>query len=359
MKQIISNCLKVSASLLMLLLITGCENEELPEKTLPNSTAYFAITPEDNSLTVNFKSTTNFAETFEWEFGDGQSSDEANPTHTYAEAGTYIVTLTTLGREGTAPATSSQEITLTQPIPHPTASFTFAADEDNNLEIAFTSTTTNAQTFAWDFGDGNTSTEENPSHTYENVAAYTVTLTVGGIEGTIPAKTTNVVNIIPDEPDPNLIIPSNWTVQADRAGGGVTVNIVGNTVNFTGPGGFVGSHAFQEIVVEAGTYKFDGSFIIDSVINEVWGELFITSVKPQELAEFNRADDIKVRYNTWDGSPKETGTYTFQEVDAWNRFPDDNLFTFDSAQTIYIVLKSGSGQPYNISWADISFKKIE
>lgn len=358
MKKVKHDCLRVLASITILLLVFGCEEPQLPEQTLPNSTAYFSFEPLENSLTVNFNSITNFAETFEWDFGDGQSSTEANPVYTYGDAGSYTVTLTTTGKEGTTPATKSLELTLEKPIPHPVADFSFVANEDNFLEILFTSTTTNAETFAWDFGDGNTSVDENPTHTYDTMGDYTVTLTVGGIEGTTPAIATKIVSIVPAD-DPNLIKAANWTIQADRASGGVNVDIDSNTVSFSGDGGFKGSHAFQEIIVEAGTYKFSGSFVINSLIDEVWAELFFSTVMPQELQEFYRGDEIKVRYNTWDGSPKEVGTYAFQDVDVTGNFPEDNLFTFDTAQTIYIVLKSGSGQPYNISWTDIFLEKID
>ncbi|MEL6660761.1 MAG: PKD domain-containing protein, partial [Bacteroidota bacterium] len=62
------------------------------------------------------------------------------------------------------------------PMPNdePTAGFTFAANE---LEVTFTNSSTNATTYTWDFGDGNTSTEESPTHTYAEDGTYDVTLT--------------------------------------------------------------------------------------------------------------------------------------------------------------------------------------
>jgi hypothetical protein len=62
----------------------------------------------------------------------------------------------------------------------PLASFTYEA---NGREVTFTSTSKNAKTFAWDFGDGGTSTEENPVHTYDVYGDYTVKLTVTGDGG--------------------------------------------------------------------------------------------------------------------------------------------------------------------------------
>ncbi|MBX9734862.1 MAG: PKD domain-containing protein, partial [Chitinophagaceae bacterium] len=80
----------------------------------------------------------------------------------------------------------------------PTATFTYVA---NGREVTFTSTSTNAKTYAWDFGDGGTSTEQNPKYTYSVYGKYTVTLVTkgdGGTKTSLPdeltlAKTSSVV----------------------------------------------------------------------------------------------------------------------------------------------------------------------
>lgn len=64
--------------------------------------------------------------------------------------------------------------------PKPVASFTYEAD---GREVTFTNTSTNAKTYAWDFGDGGTSTEENPVHTYATYGKYSVSLVVTGDGG--------------------------------------------------------------------------------------------------------------------------------------------------------------------------------
>jgi PKD repeat protein len=65
--------------------------------------------------------------------------------------------------------------------PKPTAVFEYEAD---GLEVTFTNKSTNAKTYSWDFGDGETSTEKDPVHTYEAFGVYTVKLTVTGDGGT-------------------------------------------------------------------------------------------------------------------------------------------------------------------------------
>ncbi|HKK61009.1 MAG TPA: PKD domain-containing protein, partial [Bacteroidales bacterium] len=59
----------------------------------------------------------------------------------------------------------------------PIASFQYETSESNFLDIVFTNFSENAVSYSWDFGDGETSTEENPTHTYAETGTYTVVLT--------------------------------------------------------------------------------------------------------------------------------------------------------------------------------------
>ncbi|MFO8021134.1 MAG: PKD domain-containing protein [Perlabentimonas sp.] len=70
-----------------------------------------------------------------------------------------------------------------EPSPDPIASFQYEISEDNFLMVEFTNFSQNATSFAWDFGDGETSTEENPVHTYAEADDYTVKLTATNDEG--------------------------------------------------------------------------------------------------------------------------------------------------------------------------------
>jgi PKD repeat protein len=141
-------------------------------------------------LTVQFTDeSSNNVTTWAWTFegGDPATSTEQNPSVTYLQAGTYGVTLTVGNASGNSTMIEANYIVVDDV---PTVGFTTAIDE---LEATFTNTSTNADSYSWDFGDGNTSTEENPVHTYAEDGSYTVVLTATNACGS--ATFTQVVEV--------------------------------------------------------------------------------------------------------------------------------------------------------------------
>jgi PKD repeat protein len=142
-----------------------------------------------------------------WDFGDGTTSTEPNPSHTYRVPGSYIITLrTTSGTSCSSTATTGHtEITATEstmtsnvtvyalpPQPDFTATPLFGGIP---LNVTFTDTTTNSPTsWSWDFGDGSTSTVQNPSHIYREVGTYTVKLTATNAQGSANATRDSYIN---------------------------------------------------------------------------------------------------------------------------------------------------------------------
>jgi PKD repeat protein len=115
-----------------------------------------------------------------WTFQGGTpaSSTEENPFVSYSAPGTYDVVLEVTNIFGTSTQTFPGYITVQPP---PTATFTFVA---NQLVVSFTSVVQNATTYSWNFGDGGSSTEQNPTHTYTNPGTYNVFLAVSNNCGT-------------------------------------------------------------------------------------------------------------------------------------------------------------------------------
>jgi uncharacterized protein (TIGR03382 family) len=135
-----------------------------------------------------------------WDFGDGVTSVEQNPAHTYAAGGTYTVTLTVTGDDGPDDtATVSQDITVVPNNP-PVAVFDVLIDD---LNVDFDNDSTDDDgiivAFAWDFGDGTTSTEVNPLHSYAAGGTYTVTLTATDDDGDTGSFTRDVT-VTPNNP---------------------------------------------------------------------------------------------------------------------------------------------------------------
>lgn len=115
---------------------------------------------------------------FRWDFGDGSPAlSGRQPGHTYAQAGTYTITLRVQGSNGCSDQMSRQ-ITV---YPKPMAAFT-ATNFCEKDAVAFTDGATVAsgqvQGWRWDFGDGSTSSQQHPSHTYKAPGTYAVTLQV-------------------------------------------------------------------------------------------------------------------------------------------------------------------------------------
>ena len=117
-----------------------------------------------------------------WNFGDGNQSNLQNPTHTYASAGTYVACLTVYGVANGTTFTCTYCDTITVSAAGPCApSFSTQAGAGNTINFTNTSTAPGPiNGYTWNFGDGGTSSLQNPSHTYANSGWYNVCLTIWG-----------------------------------------------------------------------------------------------------------------------------------------------------------------------------------
>ena len=152
----------------------------------PPPTADFTGSPTNGAipLGVNFTAvTTGPITSYNWDFGDGNTSTAANPSHTYTAVGTYNVTLTVIGPGGMDTEFKGGYITTVEP--PPVAAFNGSPLTGNiPLTVVFQDQSTNMVTsWLWDFGDGSFSTLPDPVKIYSNLGTYTVSLTVTGPGG--------------------------------------------------------------------------------------------------------------------------------------------------------------------------------
>ncbi len=191
---------------------------------------------------------------YDWDFGDGSPNSTAqNPTHTYTAPGNYCVTLKTkktIG--GCEDDTTICVVVEDQPNPN----FTFAP-KCSGFGTPFTDASTigtgTITQWSWDFGDGNTSTQQSPTHAYANCGNYNVKLVVTS-QGGCTDSITQVV-AIPCSPNAQFTFdtvcfgnPTSFTDLSTAPGGPITIwqwNFGGGTSNNQNPQhtfGTIGTH---------------------------------------------------------------------------------------------------------------------
>jgi PKD repeat protein len=176
--------------------------DKAKEDALSNTgpTADFSATPlsGDEPLTVSFTDASTSDDgitSWQWDFGDGGTSTQQNPTHTYTQDGVYTVSLVV--READADddtETKTNYIAVSDT--GPTAAFSAVPSSGNEpLTVNFTDASTSYDgitSWQWDFGDGGTSTQQNPTHTYTQNGAYTVSLVVREADADADTETKNI-----------------------------------------------------------------------------------------------------------------------------------------------------------------------
>ncbi len=184
----------------------GCEATVIIQvEVIPNPVANFINTSSCLGEPVEF---TDLSQpngggqiiSWAWDFGDETSgvnnnSGLQNPSHVFAQPGTYTVSLI-VTTTNTCADTTTRVITIA---PAPFAEFAFTSGCSNDT-IQFTSSTyvdpTTTLTWFWEFGDGTTSTDTDPQHIYMSQGVYMVNLTITDTAG-CTAMVTHPVSVIP------------------------------------------------------------------------------------------------------------------------------------------------------------------
>lgn len=161
----------------------GCSDTALNTITVfPVPQADFSFADVCLHQAINFHDSTTLSggtiASWSWDFGDGSPPDIAqNPSHTYANAGTYSVVLTATSNNGCQDSITKNIVV--HPLPHPEFS-SLNVCEGNTMQFNNLSTIPNTdaiQSYSWNFGDGSSfNTNLSPSHLYAGVGAYTIWL---------------------------------------------------------------------------------------------------------------------------------------------------------------------------------------
>jgi len=296
---------------------------------------YFNVYPGNSicpGTNVQFSSYQT-ASSYSWDFGDGTSSNMQYANHTYTSLGDYTVNLIIDGQCGLD--TITQIISVINNLP---ADASFNSNRDNACpgeQIYFYSYSGGAS-FTWDFGDGNTSTTQNPNHAYDTSGTYIVNLTLVNNCGMSDTKTDTItignnsgfpswinLNINPKEVCPNAQVdisaPWGYAFYEWNFGDGSPVVTNGNSY-------------FQKRYANEGTYtvsvKVTNTCGNDTTLTDTvrvgnnvgfpnWTNLNVYKKVgcPGDIFNFNAPYDYQAyEWNFGDGSPSViTGYYMDHE----------------------------------------------
>jgi Zn-dependent metalloprotease len=307
-------------------------NLECPGPPIADFTAY----PLSGGvpLTVNFTNQSQGAASLLWDFGDGGTSTEQDPTHTYTAIGVYTVTLTATNQFGSDIMKKVDYITVTAPQP-PIADFIASATDINIGEsVIFTDLSLeNPTSWLWTFKGGtpDSSTDKNPVITYNTVGTFDVTLEVTNPQG---GDTETKVDYITVSVKPYCASQGNnssmeWIARVqvdamDNASGAagysdftsITCDLIeGGTVNVILTPGFSGSTytEYWRIWID---YNDDHDF--EDAGEEVFSGLGAAAV----TGSFTVAPDITVNTRMrvsmkYAGYPLPCETFTYGEVEDY------------------------------------------
>lgn len=134
---------------------------------------------------------------YAWDFGDGATSTQPEPTHAFSDTGTFTVTLVVTDNRGARSAPTSVEVDVLNSAPSVTATAT-PSSTWTGTPVAFGATGSDAETpedlsYQWTFGDGATSSLQNPSHGYARPGQYAAKVTVTDPQGLSATATRQVL----------------------------------------------------------------------------------------------------------------------------------------------------------------------
>ncbi|MCC6721968.1 MAG: PKD domain-containing protein [Bacteroidia bacterium] len=284
----------------------GCKDSVVKTVELYSKpSANFSTSNNCIGLSTSFSNSSSGAITYYWKFGDGGTSTSVNPTHTYATAGTYNITLLVKSINNCIDSII-KTVTI---YPNPTAGFT-----TNNVCYgfisSFTNTSSGASTYNWDFGNGTTSTLANPSYTYPNPGNYTVTLSAKTSFGC-----TNTIS-------------SSYTVYSSPEASFSGYNVcIGNSIAFnnTSIGATSNLWSFGDATTSTvknpvKTYTSAGTYYVKLVVSNVYGCKDSTTgsvvIHPKPTVAFNASNQCLGTFISFDNQTSGASTYLWKFGDG-------------------------------------------
>jgi gliding motility-associated-like protein len=189
----------------------GCSSD--PYKTEVSITPLISFFMDKSSgcedLTINFKGNA-FPKNSDyfWDFGDGGNSTDSTPSYTYVDAGDYDLSIIIKSSSGCYDTLILANFIHCFPSPNVDFDFSPPIIPFSDPEASFNNKTQNGQTYLWDFGDGGSSKQTNPNHTYSSLGDYIVWLKAESDKGCTDSIS-KLLKVVEDRfSTPNVITPN-------------------------------------------------------------------------------------------------------------------------------------------------------
>lgn len=354
--------------LVLFLATTFCMTVILPsDAAAPETSFTSAVTSGTSPLTVQFiDSSANTPVSWAWSFGDGNTSAEQSPSHTYSAAGSYTVTLTATNAEGSDTLSKSGYITVSGSVTVPVASFVAAPTSGTApLAVQFADASSNAPvSWAWSFGDGSTSTEKNPSHSFTTAGTYTVTLTAINAGGSHTVSRSSYITVTEAAATPDAAFVAAVTSGSVP----LTVQFADSSTNL--PASWVWSFGDGNTSTEqnpAHTYTSAGSYTVTLTASNTAGSdtvseaAYITVADAIPVASFTAnltsgTAPLYVQFN--DTSANYPTAWTWSFGDGGTSTEQNPVYEYEDSGTFTVTLttenSAGSNTTYTSGYVTVT-----
>jgi len=312
------------------------------------------VTSGSNPVSVQFIDTSSNTPTkWFWSFGDGGVSEESDPTHAYTIDGVYTVTLTVTNADGSHSVTRANYITSLKSVAPPVAGFvSTGATGSSPLSVKFVDASSNNPTsWVWSFGDGGSSTEENPTHVYTTKGTFTVTMTATNSGGSNTVTKDAYVTV-----SQNSVAPTASFVATTTSGfTPLTVKFVDTSIN--GPTSWVwtfGDGNSEFVQNPTHTYTSPGAYSVTLTATNSIGSStatkvdYITANLNEPLASFT-ADvtsgtaPLIVQFNDTSKNAPTSWTWNFGDDTTSNAKDPLHKFTRAGSYSIILTARNSIG----------------